>query len=181
MSGACLGDTLSALVDGELDHAARERALAHLGGCVGCRAEVEAHRRLKARLAGLDADPVPPNALTGRLLGLAVPGVDLPPHSAPARSGPVRPVPVGPPLRSDRVGPSGRQPSGARRYRRRQTTGVLVAVGLGAALALGGPDGSGSSTPLDPGADVFVVDHASTTGRLPLREPAARVASLPSR
>lgn len=179
MSGACLGDTLSALVDGELDHTARERALVHLAGCADCRAEVDAYRRLKARLAALGADPVPPSALTGRLLALAVPGVDLPSHSAPARSGPVRSVPVGPPLRSDRVGPSSRRPR--RRPRRRQATGVLVAVGLGAALALGGPGGSGSSTPLDPGADVFVVDHASTTGRLPLREPAARVASLPSR
>ena len=181
MSGACLGDTLSALVDGELDHAARERALAHLAGCADCRAEVEAQRRLKVRLAGLDADAVPPSALTARLLALAVPGVDLPPRSASAPAGSVRPVSVGPPLRSDRVRPGGRRPAGAVRHRRRQATGMLVAVGLGAALALGGPGGSGSSTPLDPGADVFVVDHASTTGRLPLRQPAARVASLPSR
>jgi anti-sigma factor RsiW len=171
----CLGDTLSALVDGELDHAGRERALAHLAGCADCRAEVEAQRGLKARLSAADADLAPPPDLTGRLLALAVPGVAPPP--APGRA---RPVPLGPPVRRDRVGPSGRRRTRGR-VRRRQATGALVVVGLGAALALGGPGGGRSSTPLDPGADVFVVEHVSTTGRLPLREPAARVATLPAR
>jgi anti-sigma factor RsiW len=176
MSGPCLGDTLTALVDGELDHGAREKAFAHLAGCAGCRGEVDAQRRLKARLASLDRGPLVPPALTGRLLGLAVPGADLSPRAVPGR-----PVPVAPPVRGDSRRPGDRRATRSTRLRRRQATGVLVAVSLGAALALGGPGGGAASTPLDPGADVFVVDHASTTGRLPLREPAARVVTLPAR
>ena len=48
MTRACLGELLTALVDGALSHAERERALAHLTGCAGCREEVEAQRALKA-------------------------------------------------------------------------------------------------------------------------------------
>lgn len=178
MSGACLGDTLTALVDGELDHAARERALTHLAGCADCRAEVDAQRQLKARLAALKPELAPPGELTERLLALAVPGVDV---RAPARPFTARPVPVGPPARTDRAHPAGRSAARSSQVRRRQATGVLVAVGLGAALALGGPRDGGASTPVDPGADVFVVDHVSTTGGLPLREPVARVVTLPAR
>jgi len=61
-----LGDLAAALVDGELGHDARDRALAHLAGCLECRAEVESQRRLKARLARL-VDPVPPAELAARI------------------------------------------------------------------------------------------------------------------
>ncbi|MCY7364907.1 MAG: zf-HC2 domain-containing protein, partial [Frankiaceae bacterium] len=50
---SCLGEQVAALVDGELDHAARERAQRHLAHCVTCRAEADAHRRLKVRLHDL--------------------------------------------------------------------------------------------------------------------------------
>jgi anti-sigma factor ChrR (cupin superfamily) len=49
-------DKLSAAVDGELDHDSRDRVLSHLVGCDSCRAQVEAERRLKARLGSLSAD-----------------------------------------------------------------------------------------------------------------------------
>jgi len=61
----CLGDVAAALVDGELDHAARERAHRHLAHCGPCRAEVDAQRRLKARLSGIEHRE-PPAALTDR-------------------------------------------------------------------------------------------------------------------
>src|SRR6266576_773112 len=64
-----LGEQVSALVDGELDHDARDRALAHLTGCAECRAEVDAERRAKARLGQL-ADPVMPFEVTARLSAL---------------------------------------------------------------------------------------------------------------
>ena len=68
---SCLGDVVAALVDGELDHAARERAQRHLAHCTPCRTEVEVQRRLKARLTGASAgEPGPSEALTARLLGL---------------------------------------------------------------------------------------------------------------
>jgi anti-sigma factor RsiW len=53
----CLGERLTALVDGELDHDERDRALAHLAGCAACRAEADTMRRLKSRLRGLASPP----------------------------------------------------------------------------------------------------------------------------
>jgi hypothetical protein len=64
-----LGGLVAAVVDGALDHAARERALGHLARCDDCRAEVEAQRRLKTQLARL-AGPEVPASLAERLLHL---------------------------------------------------------------------------------------------------------------
>ncbi|WNM30066.1 zf-HC2 domain-containing protein [Streptomyces sp. Li-HN-5-11] len=64
-----LGDRLSALVDGELGHDARERVLAHLATCAKCRTEVDAQRRLKNVFA--EAAPPPPSeSFLARLQGL---------------------------------------------------------------------------------------------------------------
>ena len=64
-----LGELAAALVDGALDHNARDRALAHLMRCDGCRAEVDAQRMLKAQLFGLSTPSVS-SGLTERLLAL---------------------------------------------------------------------------------------------------------------
>ena len=94
MSG-CLDDVAAALVDGELDHAAREKAHRHLAHCAACRSEVEAQRRLKASVLRLDA-PQPSDALTARLLGLAA--TAEPPAAGPRTTGSAtpRPTTVGP-------------------------------------------------------------------------------------
>ena len=64
-----LGDRLAALVDGELDHDARERVLAHLATCARCKAEADAQRRLKNVFA--EAAPPPPSeSFLARLQGL---------------------------------------------------------------------------------------------------------------
>jgi hypothetical protein len=84
-----LGWLVAAVVDGALDHAARERALGHLARCDDCRAEVEAQRRLKARLARL-AGPDVPTSLAERLLHLP---------DASAGTGAVTLDPALPPLR----------------------------------------------------------------------------------
>lgn len=171
----CLGDLLTALVDGELGHAARETALAHVAGCAACRADIEDQRQLKARLAALRTDAPSPQ-LTSRLLALSVPGVE--PASRP-RAG-RRPVT----LRSPHAPGGAARPAPAPSRRRlcRVTTvgGSVLLAGFAAALVLGGPPAGGASTPIDPGADVFVVDHVSTTSRLPLREPVG-AATVPSR
>ncbi|HEV7754439.1 MAG TPA: zf-HC2 domain-containing protein [Mycobacteriales bacterium] len=86
-----LGGLVAAVADGALDHAARERALAHLARCDDCRAEVEAQRRLKARLARLAGPEVPPS-LADRLLRL--PGV-----AAGTSATPLTLHPAPPPLR----------------------------------------------------------------------------------
>jgi hypothetical protein len=52
-----LGERLTALVDGELGHDERDRALAHLAVCAECRAEADALRRLKSRLRALPGPP----------------------------------------------------------------------------------------------------------------------------
>ncbi|MBC9730639.1 zf-HC2 domain-containing protein [Streptomyces sp. TRM68367] len=68
-----LGDRLSALVDGELGHDARERVLAHVATCPKCKAEVDAQRRLKNVFA--EAAPPPPSeSLLARLQGLPAGG-----------------------------------------------------------------------------------------------------------
>jgi anti-sigma factor RsiW len=191
VSEACLGELLTALADGALDHDERDRAQAHVARCDACRAELEAQRALKARLGGLaEATPPPPEELLRALRGLVVPGAD--PLAAP-------PVPRG--ARSRLVGPRGARPvaparrpssapraatgpgrSMARRARRASTVGgTLVALGVGAALLLGGSAGSPASTPVDPGSDAFVVDFVSTTSGVPLADPASVTASLPGR
>ena len=64
-----LGDRLSALVDGELGHEARERVLAHLATCARCKAEADEQRRLKNVFA--EAAPPPPSeSFLARLQGL---------------------------------------------------------------------------------------------------------------
>jgi anti-sigma factor RsiW len=158
MSGSCLGTTAAALVDGELDHEARERAQRHLAHCGDCRAEVDAQRRLKATLSGLSPAPAPA-ALAARLMALQVPGTD---RMAAAPSGPVRPVTIRAASGPGRT----RGPGRPRALRRRATAGsAVVALGV-VALALGGPQPT-ASTPVDPGTDSFVVQHVETTNQPP--------------
>ncbi|OHV48224.1 hypothetical protein [Pseudofrankia sp. BMG5.36] len=64
-----LGERLCPLVDGQLCHDERDRALAHLAHCAACREEVAEHRRMKQRLSGLWA-PSLPEGLADRLVGL---------------------------------------------------------------------------------------------------------------
>ncbi|KJE25092.1 hypothetical protein FF36_00704 [Frankia torreyi] len=62
-----LGDRVSPLIDHQLDHDARDRALAHLAGCADCQREVVALRQVKARLVAL-GDPGLPDDVAARLL-----------------------------------------------------------------------------------------------------------------
>ncbi|MER7749444.1 zf-HC2 domain-containing protein [Streptomyces bacillaris] len=66
---AHLGDRLAALVDGELNHDARERVLAHLATCARCKVEADAQRRLKSAFA-MSAAPSPSEGFLARLQGL---------------------------------------------------------------------------------------------------------------
>ena len=126
-------DKLSAVVDGELDHDSRDKVLSHLVGCDTCRAEVDAQRRLKARMAALESpEPVhrPDAAPDGRLVVL--------PRAA--RGGPSGAHAGG--HRSSRSGPrsrpgasGGTRPGAPRTTRSRRRTGVLGAAGSAAAVA----------------------------------------------
>jgi anti-sigma factor RsiW len=181
---SCPGDLLSGLVDGELDHPTRERVLSHLMACPGCQQETETLRTLKARLQWAGAEtPLPSEAFSARLRGLAVPGVDPvgrsrpgPVRAAPGRSTPGRSTPGrSTPGRSQ---PSG--PPGVRRLSRRRAVGSLVALGLSAAFVLGGQGAaSGTRVPIDPTTDQFVTDYVNATVEVPLAQPVdATTASL---
>lgn len=164
---ACLGAVAAALVDGELDHGARERALHHLSHCIGCRAEVEAERRLKASLVGLSRElaPPPPRSLEGRLRALAMANVDSMPlddRRAVTHPGSVRPVSIRPAPRGGSAVRPGRR--SVRRLPRRAVTGSALAVaGVAAAFVLGSPPARPASTPVDPGTDAFVTMFVDTS------------------
>lgn len=154
-----LGELAAALVDGELGHAARERAQRHLAHCLDCRAEVEAQRRLKASLASLASAPVPPADLSARLLALPVPGTDR------ASRGPLRPA--GPVTLRAPAGPRAGRPAGRRRRLRRRTAVGSAVAALGVvAIALGSPPRT-PTTAVDPATDSFVVQHVDTTSEVP--------------
>lgn len=154
-----LGELAAALVDGELGHAARERAQRHLAHCPECRVEVEAQRRLKATLASLASTPTPPPDLAARLLALSVPGTDR------ASRGPLRPA--GPVTLRAPSGPRAGRPAGRRRGLRRRTAVGSAVAALGVvAIALGSPPRT-PTTAVDPATDSFVVQHVDTTSELP--------------
>ena len=73
-----LGERLTALIDGELGPAERDRALSHLAACDSCRGEADALRKLKRRIGAL-SDPRPSGDLMSGLFGLSEPGEPLPP------------------------------------------------------------------------------------------------------
>ena len=94
-----LGDRVSALVDGQLDPQASERAHAHLASCRPCRDAVETERLLKTRLRALQG-PDPESAFVGRLLALGGPEGPLPPREGHV---PGSPRPAAVPLAVPRV------------------------------------------------------------------------------
>ncbi|MGP3967999.1 anti-sigma factor family protein [Streptomyces sp. 6N223] len=77
-----LGESLAALIDGELSHDSRDRVLAHLATCPSCKDEADAQRRLKSVFATSPL-PAPPAGLLARLQGLpATNGEPDPPGSS---------------------------------------------------------------------------------------------------
>ncbi|QNE18427.1 hypothetical protein F1D05_11600 [Kribbella qitaiheensis] len=175
-------DKLSAVVDGELDHDSRDKVLSHLVSCETCRGEVDAQRRLKARLAA--ADPIePPSDLMQRLMG--VPSFSTEPREE------VRPVltPVVSLFPQRSAFPAAR--TGATRpasrvSRTRRRTGVLGAAGsaaavaslLGTAFVLGDPARTEQPPVLQPPVASFSADHAAATNGTPFTDPVAMLNSF---
>jgi hypothetical protein len=79
-----LGARLGALVDGELAHDDRDRALSHLACCAQCRTLVEAERTLKSQL---DAMPMPEPSARLMAALFQIPQTERPPEP-PAGSPP---------------------------------------------------------------------------------------------
>jgi anti-sigma factor RsiW len=173
-----LGEEIAALVDGELSHDARDRALAHLAGCPQCRADVEAERRTKAMITRIERVQTPAS-LVARLRELPVELTA--PHGLRAGAAWL----VDRRRRPTSRRPAGGRPRGAARRRRRRisaaTSGaVMVGAFVAALLVGGGPDGGERS--VTPPVDQFTVEHAAVTPEVPLSDQGgpASVVSFPS-
>jgi anti-sigma factor RsiW len=175
-----LGDRLSALVDGELGGAERDRAHAHLAACEQCRAEAAELRALKQKLRGLMDGAPAEAAMTSRLIAMTGPGGPMPPRRrllrvVPGRrpgsppAGPVASRP-GSPLRSSTAWP------GRRRYLVLGTVSLVVGLGTAAFTAGGGGDAAPGPR-ITPPVEMYSVEHAITTGEVPFPAPAAESSS----
>ncbi|MEV6281721.1 zf-HC2 domain-containing protein [Kribbella sp. NPDC051770] len=172
-------DKLSAAVDGELDHDSRDRVLSHLVCCDDCRAEVEAQRRLKARMSALEA-PEPSTDLMQRLMGVPAFSVEPREEVRPVLTPVVTLSPQRSAFPAARTGAT--RPAARTATRSRRRTGVLGAAGsaaavaslLGTAFVLGDPARGTEQPPvLAPPVASFSVDHAATAGGSPFGDPAA--------
>ena len=161
-----LGDRLSALVDGELNGAERDRAYAHLASCEQCRTEAAELRALKKKLRALISGAPAEAAMTRRLIAMTGPGGPLPPRRRFLR----------PAARRETRRPGPRGSAGNAHRRRYLVLGtVSLVVGLGtAAFTVGG---SGEATPgprITPPVEMYSVEHAITTGEVPFTGPSGR-------
>jgi anti-sigma factor RsiW len=144
-----LGDRVAALVDGELDHESRDRAFAHIATCDSCRAEVDAERRLKARIRALSEPELAPDVAL-RLLSVARSMTSDPPGSWPVTPG----------QHGLRLG------FGQTRLVALAAAFVVVFT-LTTAFAVGG---SATGTPVRPAVDQYAVEHAVLVGDVPLSD-----------
>lgn len=159
-----LGDVAAALVDGELGHAARERALRHLTACGRCRAEVDAQRALKASLHGSAVvAPVAHDALRVRLLALPV--------ADTVRSGALAGDPPAPCLRRPDIRPAvpltGPPPEGPH-ARRRVVTGAGALVVGTVVLVLGVSHDAAPPAPLPPAGGSLVTQSVRGAADAPV-------------
>jgi hypothetical protein len=178
-----LGVQVSALVDDQLSHDERDRALAHVTRCELCRVAMEQERATKAALRRLP--PVePPAELVKALLAMAETGGPLPPQRRPfpGATAPAvgwRPFDSAPRTGRPLSGQQSRRPDVAPQDRRARTqiaaAGALSAGALTLVLAtLGAPPSSDSApTAVVPPMETFTVEHAKSTGTLPFVEPAS--------
>lgn len=175
-----LDKRISALVDGELGHDARDRALAHVAHCAPCRERLAGERAVKERL-GAAGSPRPSGSLVHNLLAIGEP---VEPSPAPPRSGVLDPVvPPLPPRvmpawrRRPRSRTDPRRPAAAAAGRTRRTRHAAAgAVSAGVAMlalafAAGGSPPAAGVAVVPPAAELSV-EHAATTSGLPLRDPA---------
>jgi anti-sigma factor RsiW len=157
-----LGERLSALIDGELSGGQRERVLSHLARCESCRDEATALRLLKRRMTAL-GEAAAGDEPNWRLLALAA--TDAQPAPWPRR------------VRSARLA----RPAGLARPVL-VAGGVAVAaasIGLSAAAFVAGGSQPPAGPRVVPALDVFMVQHAITTGDVPVQPlPSAPVSPV---
>jgi anti-sigma factor RsiW len=169
-----LGDRLTALVDGQLDHADRDRVLAHLARCAECRREAAEQRALKVRLDRLDVRA--PGGLEGRLLALSsgYGGLPVPPPAPfPVASAGASPAVGAPTVPSVTAGSSAVGSPTGRLRPPTAALGALLLVGVGVGVLGPALDEDGPVPPRrDPNQPGLVVEHATATTQVPLSDPA---------
>jgi anti-sigma factor RsiW len=159
-----LGHRLSALIDGELDDAERDRVLVHLARCDSCRAEAVALRTLKRRMHAL-GEAAADAALMRRLIGLGRPDAagqgnsTVPDEQAGPWPRRATPSPFAPANGHREFRPSWYVTLGA-------TAVVVVGVGTAAFLA-GGDAGSQPGPRVTPAVDTYMLQHDLMTGAVP--------------
>lgn len=164
-----LGERLTALVDGELGHDERDRALMHLAACDECRAEADALRTLKRRLRAM-GDALPAESLLKRLQAMGEPGDPLPPvvRRLPGQSR----TPAATRPRDTR--PARRAAASRRRLPRGRYliagAATLAVLGVGSAAFAAGSEPR-SLPRVAPSIEQFAVEHALTSGDVPLTDP----------
>jgi anti-sigma factor RsiW len=186
-----LGDLLSALVDGELDGAERDRVSAHLARCTQCHGEAAALRELKQQLRSLAADPQHAgDAMTRRLLAVSELAASAGPsglvrqrrhRTVSGAYGKTGAYGKGGTSRPGQGGLAAARPAGAggpgrsKRHRRYLVVGAMsIMVGLStAAFSVGGTD-PGTGPGINPPVQLYSEEHAITTGEVPFTEPSAR-------
>jgi anti-sigma factor RsiW len=154
-----LGQRLSALIDGELDGAERDRVLVHLARCEPCRGDAIALRMLKRRMNAL-GETAADSTLTGRLMGLAQPHD----HSGWPRD-PGHPAPW-PSLAFAQTPGRGGYEVRPGWYFAAGSFGVLVAGLAAAAFMAGGPQ-QPSVPRVTPAVYMYQMQHAIDTGVVP--------------
>jgi anti-sigma factor RsiW len=170
-----LGDRLSALIDGELDGAERDRAYAHLASCEQCRTEAADLRALKRKLSTLLSGAPAEADMTRRLIAMTGPGGPLPPRHRLLR---LAPDPRAADRRQTRreTRRETRRPGPRGPVRRR----YLVLGGMSLVVVLSTvafTAGGGEATPgprITPPVEMYSVEHAITTGEVPFTGPSAR-------
>lgn len=160
-----LGQRLSALIDGELDGADRDRVLTHLARCTSCRSEVAALRVLKRRMNAL-GETAADAELTGRLIGLAgLAGLArMSPETRSALPSPSWPLAGGEQQLSAASWPEAGRPGW---YFLGGSLAVLLA-GIGTAAFLMGGDQQAPSPRVTPAVDTYMLQNDFVNGVVPV-------------
>jgi anti-sigma factor RsiW len=154
-----LSEQRSALVDGALNDADRERVLTHLVGCAACRAEVAELRRLRRLLSsGATPDASPSDELADRLVAIAGSDAREPLLAAPFRQTAAGSLRRGRRLAARTVATAGTLGAGAV---------LVVAVGLAAAPPM-------AATIADPTVGAQA-EFSALSAQLPLADSAGSV------
>ena len=147
-----LGQRLSALIDGELSAAERDRVLAHVARCEGCCQEAAALRALKQRMHSL-GEAMVDTALTGRLMAMAA-------------SGEAQDTP-------------GWRPRALYAAARWVAAGLVASAmaGVGTVAFFVGGEQQDPGPKVTPAVDTFLVQHGIVTGDVPVPPASAEPSS----